>query len=558
MQNYGKHVSTKKTPQSEKIPGSNQVRNSGGGFSWEVDNWTKLDRFLILGTEGGSYYASERKMTQKSAAAAEACLKEDGQRVVRRVVEVSKEGRAPKNDPAIFVLAMAAKLGDDETRKAAYAALPEVCRIPTHLAHFAEYVKAFGGWGRGLRKAFARWYNRPANKVAYQLVKYQSRDGWANADLIRKAHVVPATPDHSLLFRWAGAPYNQKLVDPQEFKGETASSVPEALRIVWAFEQAKKVKSVKELVKLIQEYDLPREALPTEFLTKPEIWAALLPKMGLTAMLRNLANMTRIGLLKPLSAETKLVVEKLGDQEELRSARIHPIHVLTALLTYKAGRGQRSGNSWNPVNTIVDALDKAFYLAFKNVEPTGKRMLLALDVSGSMDGGEVAGVIGLTPRVASAAMALVTAATESQYQMIAFSTGSASSGMRGARGDLNSVTTVNITPRDRLDTAVAKSSKLAMGMSGTDCALPMLWAEKNKVDVDTFVVYTDSETWAGSIHPSQALKQYRQKTGIRSRLVVCGMVANDFSIADPNDPGMLDVVGFDTAAPQLIADFSRG
>jgi hypothetical protein len=43
-----------------------------------------------------------------------------------------------------------------------------------------------------------------------------------------------------------------------------------------------------------------------------------------------------------------------------------------------------------------------------------------------------------------------------------------------------------------------------------------------------------------------------------ARLVVGGMVSNGFSIADPNDPGMLDVVGFDTATPQLISDFARG
>jgi 60 kDa SS-A/Ro ribonucleoprotein len=35
------------------------------------------------------------------------------------------------------------------------------------------------------------------------------------------------------------------------------------------------------------------------------------------------------------------------------------------------------------------------------------------------------------------------------------------------------------------------------------------------------------------------------------------MVANEFSIADPDDPGMLDVVGFDTATPQLVSDFAR-
>ena len=54
---------------------------------------------------------------------------------------------------------MAAKLGDFETRRAAHEALPVVCRTGTHLLHFAEYVQAFGGWGRGTRSAVARWYN---------------------------------------------------------------------------------------------------------------------------------------------------------------------------------------------------------------------------------------------------------------------------------------------------------------------------------------------------------------------------------------------------------------
>jgi hypothetical protein len=72
------------------------------------------------------------------------------------------------------------------------------------------------------------------------------------------------------------------------------------------------------------------------------------------------------------------------------------------------------------------------------------------------------------------------------------------------------------------------------------------------------VILTDSETWAGDVHPSRALRDYRRASGIDARLVVVGMVANEFSIADPSDPGMLDVVGFDTATPQLIWDFARG
>jgi 60 kDa SS-A/Ro ribonucleoprotein len=72
------------------------------------------------------------------------------------------------------------------------------------------------------------------------------------------------------------------------------------------------------------------------------------------------------------------------------------------------------------------------------------------------------------------------------------------------------------------------------------------------------VIFTDSETWAGEVHPVQALQDYRRESGIDARLVVVGMVSNGFSIAHPADPGMLDVVGFDTATPQLISDFVRG
>jgi 60 kDa SS-A/Ro ribonucleoprotein len=75
--------------------------------------------------------------------------------------------------------------------------------------------------------------------------------------------------------------------------------------------------------------------------------------------------------------------------------------------------------------------------------------------------------------------------------------------------------------------------------------------------VDAFVVLTDSETWAGATHPVQALREYRARSGIAAKLVVVGLVSNGFSIADPNDGGMLDVVGFDAAAPAVIADFLR-
>jgi len=120
---------------------------------------------------------------------------------------------------------------------------------------------------------------------------------------------------------------------------------------------------------------------------------------------------------------------------------------------------------------------------------------------------------------------------------------------------VNGLSTFDISPRQRLDDVIRKTSNLPFG--GTDCALPMLYALKAGMQIDAFTIYTDSETWAGDIHPSKALQEYRQKTGIPAKLVVVGMTSNGFSIADPNDGGMMDVVGFDPATPQAIGEFVK-
>ena len=518
---YLRQFSTLATPQSEPLPG--QVPNSAGGHAWPVDDWTRLDRFLVLGSEGGSYYASERALTRENAQAVMSCIAADGKRAVERIVEISRAGRAPKNDPAIFALALACSAESAETRALALDAIPHVCRIGTHLFTFAGYVENFRGWGRGLRTAIGRWYER--EDLAYQLIKYRQRNGWTHRDLLRLAKPTPARGSMAdALLGWA--------------VGKPHDSLPEMINV---FERAQATASARETAKLIRENAwLPREALNPDHLTSPEVWQAMLDGgMPLTALLRNLATMTRVGVIGPMSAGARQAAEQLVDAERLRKARVHPLAVLVALFTYAQGHGGRGSNVWQPVREIVDALDEAFYLAFDNVEPTGKRTLLALDVSGSMGGPAIAGMPGISPRIGSAAMALVTARVEPSYHVMAFT---------------HEFLRLDISPRQRLDDVMRVTNRLAFG--GTDCSLPMLWAQEAGVPVDTFVVYTDSETWFGWIHPAQALQRYREATGIRAKLVVVGMVSNGFSIADPSDAGMLDVVGFDTAAPAVIADFS--
>jgi 60 kDa SS-A/Ro ribonucleoprotein len=530
---------------------------------YTLDDWSRLRRFLILGSEAAKYSASRQDtpaLTADNAQVVQRLIKEDGRRVVNEIIAVSDEGLAPKNDPALFALALAASFGDDETRSYALQSLPKVARIGTHVLHFAEYVTSQRGWGQGLKKAVARWFNdMPAEKLAYQAVKYNQRDGWSMRDLLRLSHAAPVSPMHDVIYQWLvgknktdlttyGADQNYNMVALNYLHGYDLLRTDGDL-------------SGKHVARIVQEYNLPREAVPTQYLDKVEVWEALLPNMPIQALVRNLATLTRLGVLHPMSSELRYVRQVLSDQERLRKSRIHPLAVLSALATYSQGHGFRGTQTWNPLSVLTDALDAAFYTTFKNVEPSGKRHLLALDVSGSMEGAVVAGMQALSARQVTAAMALVTMAVEPETHVIAFSGGDFSYRSYSHRNTLNSNLVVNgiqsldISPTMRLDDVMRKMQGLYF--SNTDCSLPMLWAERAHLDVDTFVVYTDNETNSGA-PPATTLRSYRQNRNAQARLAVVGTSSTDFTIAEPDDPGTLDVVGFSADAPAILAEFARG
>jgi 60 kDa SS-A/Ro ribonucleoprotein len=535
----------KVTPQTTAIAG--QARNDAGGYAYALDPWKRLDRFLVLGTCGGTYYVTERKLTRDNASAIEALVRADPRRVVDTIVDISEAGRAPKNDAAIFALALAAAGETAEGRRHALAALPRVCRTATHLFQFQDEVKELRGRGPALKKAVARWYNEKAPRdLAYQVVKYRERAGWTHADVLNlarpnpdKARAETATDraERKMLYRW--------IVD-----AKAASPIP----LVEGFRAAQAATTPMAWARFVREHGLTREMLPTGALAHAEVWAALLEKMPMTAMVRNLGNMTKAGLLAPMGAAARTVAVRLEDAKALQAARVHPLAILFAMKTYAAGKGFRGRGTWQPVQEIVDALDAALYKAFGNVEPANKRILMALDVSGSMTS-PLSGSV-LSCREAAAAMALVSMKTEPDCMVGGFTAGRNGWNHDADVRDVSGFKPLHIGKGQRLDDVVRYTEHLAFG--ATDCSLPMRWAMENGLAFDAFLIYTDNETWAGPQHPSEALREYRRKTGIDAKLAVVAMTSTGFTIADPNDAGMLDVVGFDTATPDVISAFVRG
>ncbi|KAJ3363641.1 60 kDa SS-A/Ro ribonucleoprotein [Allomyces arbusculus] len=642
-------------PQSRPMR-DDQVLNKAGGYVFEVTPMTHLKRFIILGSDSCVFYASARQLTLDAAKSIVKLLDDGhGLEMVQLLFDYSISGRTAKQDYLIFALAICAKFGNDEVKAAVYAKLPEMCRIPTTLFMFCEYVKSFAdpkpleapaakinddapnaaaaensgvseqkqeqqsqekkdvnmtesettaptavvaapkkkykapthhaprtgkNWGKGQRRAIAKWYNQPRGALALArlITKYKNRSGWTHKDLLRCAHVKPASPALSLVFKYAINGWTAELekalaemvdVDPDCGKIKNYFGVQARLtqldRDYNELAAAAKAAHAKgsgaefvapvvpaameaEIVQAIRTYRLEREHMPTAFLNSAAIWAALTENLGLTALLRNLNKLSTVGLLDDDRQENKarvdMIVEQVTNVDVLKRARMHPFNVLTTLLTYQSGRGARGSLSW-PVNRrIVNALEQAYYLSFKAVVPTGKRYLVAIDVSGSMGWSNVMNSAVMTSRDAAAALAMTLVRTEEKCDVVAFTT---------------TLTPFPLSKDDTLSDVQQRTANMPFG--GTDCAQPMVYAKQERKSYDAFVVLTDNETWYGSIHPAEALRQYRAapEFGVPdAKLAVIAFQASDRSIADPKDPGMMDMVGFDSSGPEVLRSFVMG
>ena len=290
---------------------------------------------------------------------------------------------------------------------------------------------------------------------------------------------------------------------------------------------------------------IQREHLPTELLNTPQIWNTLLSGMGMTALVRNLGKLSQVGIASTRSQD---IIKMLTDPKSVKDSKVHPLQVLVGMKTYSQGKGDLGSMIWTPNSYITTALSTTFRQAFGNITPTGKRYMLGLDVSGSMSSFMCAGAKNITPREGSVAMALMTLYAEGAENVHIY-------GFSNTFYNFNGKVRPDMTVQDAI-------TATDVPFGSTDCALPMTEALKmyrqNGIVFDVFCVYTDSETYAPTVHPQVALEVYRKETGIDAKLIVVGMTSNCLTIADPKDKNTLNLAGFDTSTPELISMFVRG
>ena len=538
---------TENTQMEKPFDKPEMIQNDAGGYVFAIDDEERLMRFLILGSDSNTYYSSAKELTLESAEAIKNMIIADCKKCVDIIVNSSDSGRAPKNDPAIFALAMCASFGKTaDERNYALAALNKVCRTATHLFQFVETISLMRGWGRSLKKYVSKWYtDKELKDIVYQTVKYRNRNNWSHKDVLRLSH--PKSNNFAINSIFAD------ITDKQDITKAIVESTNEdetfqLRRYSIAKNMTRNAYTENEICDYIVKYNLPMECLPTSMKNNKKVWETLLlsGNLPLTATIRNLGQMSKCGVLNDYSDGEKKVIETLHNEEYIKKSRIHPLNILTAYYTYRLGHSLRGSNSWEVNSNIDSALEDAFYLAFTNVEPTNMTNMLALDVSGSMSCCPNHNV-PITSSAISAAFAMFYLRTEKNTHVYGFS---------------DKFIPLKINKNMSLDQVIRGVSHMTFG--GTDCALPMLYALEKKIKIDNFIIFTDSETWFGRIHPYKALETYKKNINPNAKLIVCATENSAYSIADKSSDkdksnaqkSALNIVGFDSAWPQLIREFS--
>jgi 60 kDa SS-A/Ro ribonucleoprotein len=479
------------------------------------DPWVRLDRFLLIGTETGSCPAGERIPSSEEAKHTSSLIRTNGLEVVERIRVVSGGGRAIRTDACLYALALAASIGAPEVRQAALSSLPTVARTASQLFTFIRMSEGMRGWGRGYRRAIAAWYTQAnPEDLAHQVMRSWSREGWAHRDVLRLSHPRPENDAQSAVFSWIA--------------GRGAAGLP----LIEAHEELQQATDLSRAVKLILDHRLPREAVPPSLQDHPDIWGALVEDMPYGQILKNLGNITSSGYVHPGSEGSRKICEKLTDESRLRIARLHPLAIQMAYAGYAGSRG-----GWKPDPALLKALEEAFESAMDLLLPMDRRVLLAIDATGSMQERTVGGTM-VTPSAAAAAMAVallrrdkggVVMSIGSQYRPAPIK---AAWGLAECQGGL---------PKG--------------GAGSMDCSLPLVSAQKSRQVFDAIVVVTDSETVYRESSPTDALLRYRETVGIDARLAIVGMTSSGFSLADPEDAAMLDMIGFDADSPRALVEF---
>lgn len=497
-----------KTPASKKLNTNNWVEstNNAGGAAFSFPDKLALAQFAVTGTFSNTFYTDAETQLAKVK---ELALKVDSVFLAKLAV-YSRESAFMKDMPA-FLLAVLHGRGETALLATVF---PRVVNSFKMLSNFMQIVRsgAVGrkSFGSTTKRIIQNWLD---NKTALEV--FNGSIGLSDpsvADMIKMVHPKADGEAKNAVFAYI-----------TESKGyiEKMGNLPEEIQL---FEKLKKGEAT-------QVPNIPFRALTNIDLNEAQ-WRSIAANMPFNTLRQNLNMLAKRGVFKAQAAVDEAVA-KLSNPDIVRKVKVFPYQLFTAYLNVDAEL---------PIE-IKNALQDAAEVATENVPSFGGKVVVALDVSGSMS----SSVMGFRPGVPASKMRTIDVAS-----LVASTILRQNKNARVIPFDTR-VHSVSLNPRDSIMTNAATLAKFGGG--GTNCALPLAQLNSENANADLVIYVSDNESWHGGRYGTAEQWSTFKRRNPKAKLVNIDVQASAHSQV-PDTKDVLNIGGFSDVIWTVIEKFA--
>lgn len=525
-------------------PTPSMTHNAAGGQAYVLSPEQALAQFACTGTFAANASGSEEEQLNQVVSLADQ-VSDD---YLARLAVYARSRGYMKDMPAALVLMLSRR-----NTELFHLVFPRVIDNGRMIRTFFTMLRS-GRFGRktfsyALRADFQRFFNQAPPVV---LLNASIGNDPTLADILRMVRPRPWDAARRAMFAWlAGKPFGAAarsrkdkagnvLPTPSHWAPAGHEHLPPEFLLLDAFRAAS---SEDDQLNVLDH--LPHSVrwdLLSGVARGTKVWTQIALRMKNQALRMNLNTLLRHGVLADPEV-TATLAERLADEQAVRRSRQFPYQFLAAYLNTEAGVPE----------IIRQGLCRAADAACGNV-PTLGRILIGVDVSGSMSQNGVTGKGNSTVKCVQAA-ALVGAALLRQHPesvLVPFDTAA------------------HATSFNRDDSILSIAARLSkFGGGGTDCSIPLMQANTALFTrkFDACVMVSDNESWVGPGHMQATgmmaqwdrfvanQRTLRQNGGYSPKLINIDLVAHGNSQADPGRPDVLNVGGFSDAVFRVMELF---
>lgn len=491
--------------------------NEAGGAAYKLTDEHALAQYVLTGCLNNTFYADAETQLDKTLELINKCSPE----FVAKLAVYAREFGYMKDMPALLVASLTVERPGNAGLVYFKKTFPRVIDNVKMLRNFAQIIRS----GKVGRKSFGSTVKKAIQTMlngmgAGKLFAQSIGNDPSLADVIKMVHPKAKTPAMNNMFAYLlGKEFDAKLLPDnarafEKFKKDSAGAPPEI-----NFQFLSNIKM------------------------SADQWSQLAENMGWQTLRMNLNTLARNGVFE-LKGQTEKVAELLKDRESIVKAKVFPYQLLAAFM-----------NAKDLPAKVTNALQDALEVATENVPELPGKVVVAVDISGSMSSPVTGHRAGGTTAVRCLDVASLMGASvvrkNDESVILPFHT---------------NVVKVKLNARDSVMTNTQKLIALPGG--GTNCAAALKHLNDNDMKADAIIFVSDNESWA-SMGRSALAYRYSGGTDMsaewaafKKRNPKAKMVCIDIQpyahaqVQDSKD--VLNVGGFNDRVFDIVSLFLKG